>query len=168
MLLRSITQLGSPLLVLRSLTGCAVAPLYHSTVSAHRAEVYFTSPYYEDIFLSVDRLALLIYSADTNCEMTSQGRVPLVTEVAARKSVYVAANERLYLQVWQYNSDAISQVTQKRSGYFSFVPQNNKTYEIRHIDNPKNIGLEVHELSKAQGGNLEVVELQPWSSCYDL
>lgn len=145
------------------LQACAIAPVYQSTSNQAQAAIYFTSPYRQGEFMVVNRLALLVYSADNQCNMTLQGRIPVSDKAMSGKPTYVPANERLYLRVWQRASDVLTQTSGSRTNNLSLVPIAGGRYEIRHVDNPAMIRVEVHKLE----GNAAVsaVETGSWADC---
>ncbi|MGI9324053.1 MAG: hypothetical protein ACR2PZ_02460 [Pseudomonadales bacterium] len=143
--------------------GCAVAPIYKSVGVGERAAIYFTSPYWRDEFLVVDRLALLVFSADAHCELMLEGRIPLGADTTTGETHYVPANLRLYLRLWRRSSDAVVQSTNQRRRNLSFVPEANAKYEVRHIDNPSAIRVEVYQLLSDETTNS--IAPEAWSEC---
>ena len=117
--------------------GCAEMHGYNSPVSGPKATILFVSPYLENRFMSVDRLALFVLEPDEQCQFTSVGNIPLSDNKKGAPTV-VTAGRRMYLRLWQNNHGFMSSSSNHRRE-FSFIPEKGMEYIIEHIDNPASL-----------------------------
>ena len=116
---------------------CAEMQSYQADSAGPNATVMFISPYFEDRFMSLDRLALFVLEPDETCVFTSKGRIPL-SDDKHKNPAYVTANRRAYFRLWQSHHEFMGSSGRSQKE-FSFVPAEGMEYIIEHIDNPANL-----------------------------
>ena len=116
---------------------CAEMQGHPPDVSGPKATVMFISPYLEDRFMSLDRLALFVLESDETCALTSKGRIPL-SDDTNKSPADVPANRRAYFRLWQSHHEFMGSSGRSQKE-FSFIPAEGMEYIIEHIDNPANL-----------------------------
>ena len=116
---------------------CVEIQGYPPDVSGPKAKVMFISPYLEDRFMSLDRLALFVLEPDETCAFTSKGRIPL-SDDTTKSPAYVPANRRAYFRLWQSHHEFMGSSGRSQKE-FSFITEEGMEYIIEHIDNPANL-----------------------------
>ena len=116
---------------------CAEMQGYHTNVPGPKAKILFVSPYLEDRFMSLDRLALFVLDPDNNCVFTSMGSIPL-SDQSKMVPTLISANRRAYFRLWQSNQEFMGSSGHSQRE-FSFIPEEGVEYTIEHIDNPANL-----------------------------
>ena len=116
---------------------CAEMQSYQSGGTGPQAKVMFISPYLEDRFMSLDRLALFVLEPDKTCVFTSKGRIPL-SDATNKIPISVPANRRAYFRLWQSHHEFMGS-SGRFQKEFSFIPEEGMEYIVEHIDNPANL-----------------------------
>ena len=149
------------LMILALNVSCAEMQSYQADSAGPNATVMFVSPYLEDRFMSLDRLALFVLEPDDTCVFTSKGKIPL-SDDTNKTLAYVPANRRAYFRLWQSHHEFMGSSGRSQKE-FSFIPEEGLEYIIEHIDNPANLRVKFYQ--RGPDNKNVPIEVQETEAC---
>jgi len=107
----------------------------------------------------------MVYALDNDCAMTRVGQIPVSKGLAAGEVTNIPAEQPFFGEIKVGTADYISHTNSHRTLLFSIVPRDRAVYEIRYIDNPSSIRIEVYETDAA--GDQKTLLPSSWNDRVD-